>query len=57
MNHICYPLQQTILHLHDDGARFQGADGVPLADGDVHGDYRATGREFDGLGAAALCNR
>ena len=39
---------------HYNGAGFQGANGVPLADGDVQGDYRAAGREFDGLGAATL---
>ena len=31
---------------HYDGAGFQGMDGVPLADGDVQGDYLAAGREF-----------
>ena len=43
-----------ILDFHYDSAGFQGADGVPLADGDVQGDYRAAGREFDGLRAAEL---
>jgi len=45
---------RPVFDFHYDGAGFQGADGVPLADGDVQGDYRAAGREFDGLGAAAL---
>ena len=45
---------RPVFDFHDDSAGFQGADGVPLADGDVQGDYRAAGREFDGLGAAAL---
>ena len=43
---------RPVFDFHDDSAGFQGADGVPLADGDVQGDYRAAGREFDGLGAA-----
>ena len=37
---------RPVFDFHDDGAGFQGADGVPLADGDVQGDYRAAGREF-----------
>ncbi len=43
---------RPVFDFHDDGAGFKGADGVPLADGDVQGDYLAAGREFDGLGAA-----
>ena len=39
---------RTVFDFNDDSAGFQGADGVPLADGDVQDDYRAAGREFDG---------
>ena len=38
---------RPVFDFHYDSAGFQGADGVPLADGDVQGDYRAAGREFD----------
>lgn len=41
---------RPVFDFHYDSAGFQGADGVPLADGDVQGDYRAAGRGFD-------CNR
>ena len=37
---------RPVFDFHYDSAGFQGADGVPLADGDVQGDYRAAGREF-----------
>ena len=47
-------VHKAVFDFHYDGTALQGADGVPLADGDVQGDYRAAGREFDGLGAAAL---
>ena len=39
---------RPVFDFNDDSAGFQGADGVPLADGDVQDDYRAAGREFDG---------
>ena len=32
---------RPVFDFHDHRTRFQGADGVPLADGDVQGDYRA----------------
>ena len=44
---------RPVLGFQDDGAGCEGADGVPLACGDVQGDGGAVGREFDRFNAGA----
>ena len=44
---------RPVLGFQDDGAGGEGANGVPLAGGDVQGDGGAVGREFDRFNAGA----